>query len=84
MPGWLADVKGIDARYALLRTGSELAYGLRELEDWDVVGRSDELILLEAPADWPAPTDRLWPDMAGPRRSGVRRRGPQAMSTWED
>ena len=54
LTGWLADMKGIDSRYALLRTGSELAYGLQTLEHWDVVGRSDELILLEAPAEWPA------------------------------
>ena len=51
--GWVADVKGIDSRYALLRTGSELAYGLQTLEGWSVLGRGDELILLEAPADWP-------------------------------
>ena len=52
--GWVADVKGTDSRYALLRTGSRLAYGLQTFEDWALVGRGDELILLEAPADWPA------------------------------
>ena len=77
-PGWVADVKGIDARYALLKTGSELAYGLQTFEDWEELHRSDEFILLEAPDDWPTPTRRPGPDMAEPRRSGVRRRGPQA------
>ena len=69
-PGWVADIKGIDSRYALLRTGSELAYGLETLRAGTWCGRSDRYILLEAPADWPASDGalpgrgRTWPGRA--------------------
>jgi hypothetical protein len=53
-PGWLADVKGTGARYALVRTDSGLAYGLNTLEGWEELERSDEFVLLQAPEDWPA------------------------------
>jgi hypothetical protein len=53
-PGWVADVKGTDARYALLKTGSDLAYGLQTFEGWEELHRSDEFVLLHAPEDWPA------------------------------
>jgi hypothetical protein len=53
-PGWLATVKSTGARYALLRPGSRLAYGLEVLEDWQVLHRSDDLVLLTAPPGWPA------------------------------
>jgi hypothetical protein len=52
-PGWLADAKGTGARYALLKTGSQLAYGLETLEGWEELHRSDTFVLLEAPDDWP-------------------------------
>ena len=54
-PGWVSDIKGIDSRYALLRTGSQLADRLQMMEDWDVVrSAATSCVLLEAPADWPA------------------------------
>jgi hypothetical protein len=43
-------VDGIDPVYALLRPGSKLAYELQTLQDWTVIHRSEELILLEPPA----------------------------------
>ena len=55
-PSWVADVKGTDARYALLKTSSQLAYGLKTLEGWDELHRSDEMVFLEAPEDWPNST----------------------------
>jgi hypothetical protein len=54
-PGWVADAKGTGARYALLKTGSKLAYGLQTLEGWEELHRSDTFVLLEAPDDWPTP-----------------------------
>ena len=47
------DVKETGARYALLRPGSRLTYGLDTLEGWTVLDRSDTCVLLEAPDDWP-------------------------------
>ena len=52
-PGWVADVKGLDARYALLRTGSELAYGLQTLQDWDGAGPQRRPRPARGPGDWP-------------------------------
>jgi hypothetical protein len=52
-PGWVDTVQDTGAQYALLKPGARLAYGLDRLEGWTVVHRSDELVLLEAPADWP-------------------------------
>ncbi len=52
--GWVRDVTGTDAKYALLKSDSRLAYGLLTFEDWDQLYRGDGLVLLEAPADWPA------------------------------
>jgi hypothetical protein len=54
-PGWVADVKGTGARYALLKTGSDLAYGLDTQEGWEELHRSDTFVLLQAPDDWPTP-----------------------------
>jgi hypothetical protein len=51
--GWLEKVKATGAEYALLRPNASLTYGLDELEGWTVVHRSDELVLLHAPDDWP-------------------------------
>ncbi len=48
-PGWVADVKSIDPAYALVRPGSRLAYELQTLEDWKVIHRSEDLVLLEPP-----------------------------------
>ena len=53
LPGWRDEVERTGARYALLRPGTRLTYGLDELEDWQVLHRSDELVLLEAPDGWP-------------------------------
>jgi hypothetical protein len=53
-PGWVASVQSTDARYALLDPGSRLAYALEELEDWKVIQRSDDLVLLTAPPGWPS------------------------------
>ncbi len=53
LPGWLAEVERTGARYALLRPNARLTYGLDVLEGWQVVNRSEELVLLEAPEDWP-------------------------------
>ena len=53
-PGWVADVKGTGARYALLRPGSRAR--LRPATPsraGTVLQRSDTLVLLEAPDDWP-------------------------------
>ena len=55
LPGWVADVKGTGARYALLKTGSDLAYGLDTQEGWEELDRSDTFVLLQAPDDWPTP-----------------------------
>jgi len=51
LPGWVSAVERTGARYALLRPGSRLAYGLEQLEGWDEVHSSDTLVLLAAPAD---------------------------------
>jgi hypothetical protein len=51
--GWLAAVRGTGTTIALLRPGSRLAYNLDTLEGWSVTERSDKLVLLEAPDDWP-------------------------------
>ena len=56
----------------------ELAYGLQTLEGWRCCTAATTLVLLEAPTTGRRPTRRPGPDMAEPRRSGVRRRGPQA------
>ncbi len=53
-PGWVASVQSTGARYALLKPGSRLAYALEDLEDWKVLHRSDDLVLLTAPPDWPS------------------------------
>jgi hypothetical protein len=53
-PGWVASARSTGARYALLRPDSTLAYALEELEDWKVVQRSDDLVLLTAPPSWPS------------------------------
>jgi hypothetical protein len=50
--GWAEALQRSDARYALLQPESGLAYSL-EREGWSVEHRSDDLVLLEAPADWP-------------------------------
>lgn len=50
--GWVELLRGTGARYAVLPPGAPLAYGLRELEDWTVVQRDDDLELLRAPEDW--------------------------------
>ena len=76
--GWVADVKGTGARYALLKPGSKLAYGLQTLEGWKELQRSDTSSCSKPPTTGRRPTSRPGPDMAEPRRSGVRRRGPQA------
>jgi hypothetical protein len=52
-PGWISDVKGTGARYAVLRPGSRLAYDLVNLEDWQVTHTGRQLELLEAPDGWP-------------------------------
>jgi hypothetical protein len=53
--GWLRTVEQTGAHYALLKPGSKLTYGLDELEGWQVLHRSADLVLLEAPEDWPNP-----------------------------
>ena len=53
-PGWVASVQSTGARYALLKPGSRLAYALEDLEDWKVLHRSDDLVLLTAPPGWPS------------------------------
>jgi hypothetical protein len=52
-PGWLSEVKETGAEYALLKPGARLTYGLDTLEGWTVLRRSDELVLLQAPPEWP-------------------------------
>jgi hypothetical protein len=52
-PGWAGAVQRTGARYALLKPGSRLAYSLEDLEDWTVVHRSPDLVLLMAPPTWP-------------------------------
>ena len=54
LPGWVREVEKTGARYALLRPNARLTYGLDTLEGWQVLDRSDELVLLEAPDDWPS------------------------------
>jgi hypothetical protein len=51
--GWLESARKTGAHYALLRPGARLTYALDTLEGWRVTHRSDVLVLLEAPADWP-------------------------------
>lgn len=53
-PGWVAAVQETGARYALLDPGSRLAYGLQNLESWQLLDRDADLVLLKAPAGWPA------------------------------
>jgi hypothetical protein len=51
--GWPESARATRAQYALLRPGARLTYALDTLEGWRVTHRGDELVLLEAPADWP-------------------------------
>jgi hypothetical protein len=53
--GWVEEVKGTHARYAVLKPGSSLAYNLRDVGHWSVVRSGDDLELLKAPADWDQP-----------------------------
>jgi hypothetical protein len=53
LPGWVDKVEKTGARYALLQPDARLTYGLDDLEGWQVVDRSDKLVLLEAPEGWP-------------------------------
>ena len=78
-PGWVSDAKGTGARYALLKTGSEAR--LRAADSRGLGGAAPQRHV--RPARGPrrladARLARPGPDMAEPRRSGVRRRGPQA------
>jgi hypothetical protein len=52
LPGWLDEVERTGATYALLRPGTRLTYSLDELQGWQVVSRSEKLVLLEAPDGW--------------------------------
>lgn len=52
LPGWLDEVERTGATYALLRPDTRLTYGLDDLEGWEVVHRSEKLVLLEAPEGW--------------------------------
>ncbi len=51
--GWLESVVDTGARYALLAPGSRLAYDLTRLEGWTTLESGSDLVLLEAPDDWP-------------------------------
>ena len=77
--GWVADVKGTGARYALAQdrapsspTGCRLSRAGRSCS---AATRSS---CSKPPTTGRRPTRDSGPDMAEPRRSGVRRRGPQA------
>ena len=50
--GWVELVQDTDATYAVLPPGSPLAYNLRQVEDWTVLERGDDLELLQPPPGW--------------------------------
>jgi hypothetical protein len=66
LPGWQGDLRTSGARVALLRPTSLLSSQLVTQEGWHVVQRSDDLVLLRAPASWDSPQ----PAVATPFPSG--------------
>ncbi|MGN6160678.1 MAG: hypothetical protein ACTHOG_03140 [Marmoricola sp.] len=53
-PGWIADVRAVDAHWALLSTKSPLAYALIHTQGWSIVQASPDVVLLHAPKHAPA------------------------------
>jgi hypothetical protein len=51
-PGWTDLVRETQVSYALVRPASRLAHALVEEEDWTVLHRSPDLMLLAPPVGW--------------------------------
>ena len=78
-PGWVADVKGTGARVRAAQAGVQARLRAR---DPARAGRrcsaATRSCCSKPPTTGRRPTSETGADMAEPRRSGVRRRGPQA------